>query len=86
MILPVSVLMPAHNQAAGLEQIADNWLRALDRLDRPYEFMVIDDGSTDATAATADRLAARHATMRVMRHDARRGFGAALRTGLAAAG
>src|SRR5205085_10646759 len=33
----------------------------------------------------ADGLGASNATMRAMRHDARRGFGAALRTGLAAA-
>src|SRR5438874_9470137 len=79
---PISVLLPAYSQAAGLETIVENWLRALDRLERPYEFLVINDGSADGTAATADRLAARHAAVRVLRHDARRGFGAALRTGL----
>ena len=79
---PISVLLPAYNQAAGLEPIIENWLRALDRLERPFEFIVIDDGSSDGTTVTADRLAARHAALRVVRHDARRGFGAALRTGL----
>src|SRR5438552_4122692 len=79
---PISVLLPVYNQAAGLEPIAEPWLRALDRMDRPYEFIVIDDESTDDTAAIADRLAARHPAVRIVRHDARRGFGAALRTGL----
>ena len=79
---PISVLLPAHNQAAGLEPIVDGWLRALDRLDRPYEVLVIDDASTDGTRAAADRLAARHPTVRVLHHDAHRGFGAALRTGI----
>src|SRR5437763_15355480 len=79
---PISVLLPACNQAAGLETIVENWLRALDRLERPYEFLLIGDGGSDGTAATADRLAARHAHVRVLRHDARHGFGAGLRTRL----
>jgi len=43
------------------------------------EVIVVDDGSTDATAdAAAD------AGARVLRHDARHGYGAALRTGILA--
>jgi glycosyltransferase involved in cell wall biosynthesis len=79
---PISVLLPAYNQANGLESIAESWLRALDRLGQSYEFIVIDDGSMDGMAAAADRLTAHHPTVRVLRHDTRRGFGAALRTGL----
>jgi glycosyltransferase involved in cell wall biosynthesis len=79
---PISVLLPAYNQAAGLEPIVENWLRALDRLGRPYEFIIINDGSTDDTAAVAVRLAVRHPAVRVLRHDSHRGFGAALRTGI----
>jgi glycosyltransferase involved in cell wall biosynthesis len=82
---PISVLLPAYNQAAGLEPIAEGWLRALGRLERPFELFVIDDGSADGTPAVADGLAARHSAVRVLRHDTRRGFGACLRTGLAAA-
>jgi glycosyltransferase involved in cell wall biosynthesis len=83
---PLTVLLPAYNQAAGLEAIGGSWLRELDRLGRPYELVVIDDGSTDETGAVADRLAARWPRARVVRHDKRQGFGACLRTGLAAGG
>jgi glycosyltransferase involved in cell wall biosynthesis len=82
---PISVLLPAFNQAAGLDPIVENWLRALRRLERPVELIIIDDASTDDTGTVADKLAARHPEVRVLRHDARRGFGACLRTGLAAA-
>ena len=82
---PISVLLPAFNQVAGLEPIANAWLRELDRLDRPYEFIIIDDASTDGKAAVVERLSAAKATVSVLRHETRRGFGAALRTGLAAA-
>jgi glycosyltransferase involved in cell wall biosynthesis len=82
---PISVLLPAYNQEAGLAPIAESWLRALGRLDRPFEFLVIDDASTDGTSAAAAGLADRQPAVRVLRHDTRRGFGACLRTALTAA-
>src|SRR5205814_8623283 len=44
-----------------------------------------DDGSTDTTAAVLTDLTNRVPYLRVLRHDTRRGFGASLRTALAAA-
>jgi glycosyltransferase involved in cell wall biosynthesis len=79
------VLLPVHNQAAGLESITENWLRALSRLERQVEFVVINDASTDDSAAIAGKLAGRHPEMRVLKHDQRQGYGAALRAGVAAA-
>lgn len=77
--------MPVFNQAAGLESIAENWLKALGRLDRPVELIVVDDASTDDTATIAGRLAARHHEVRVLSHESRTGYGACLRTAFAAA-
>jgi glycosyltransferase involved in cell wall biosynthesis len=82
---PITVLLPAFNQAAGLEEIARRWLRELDRLDRPYELVLIDDGSTDGTAAVMGKLATDRPAVRILRHEQRRGIGACLRTGLGSA-
>jgi glycosyltransferase involved in cell wall biosynthesis len=79
------VLLPVFNQVAGLEPIVESWMRALAKLERPVEFIIIDDASTDGTASAAAKLVARHAGLGLLRHDARRGPGAGLRTGLAAA-
>jgi glycosyltransferase involved in cell wall biosynthesis len=79
------VLLPAFNQAAGLSAIVDGWLRVLNKLGRDFEFFVIDDGSTDSTADLAAGYASRNRRIRFLRHDQRRGFGAALRTGVATA-
>src|SRR5438552_1985035 len=37
---PISVLLPAFNQAAGLEPIANAWLRELRRIGRVYRLIV----------------------------------------------
>lgn len=79
---PISLLLPVFNQAAGLEPIVESWFRAQPKLNRQLEFIVIDDGSTDETRSIAEKLAARHSEMRLLRHDTRRGFGACLRTAL----
>ena len=50
-----------------------------------YEVIVVDDGSRDATNAVATRLAAGDPHVRVVTHPRNRGYGAALRTGIAAA-
>ena len=50
-----------------------------------YEIIVVDDGSRDGTFAVATRLAAGDPHVRVLQHERNRGYGAALRTGIAAA-
>ena len=54
-------------------------------LDRDFEIIVVDDGSKDQTAAIAGRLAERFAEVRLEKHATNRGYGAAIRTGFAAA-
>jgi len=51
----------------------------------PYEVVIVDDGSTDGTAAAADALAAARKDVRVARLTPNRGLGAALRAGFAEA-
>ena len=62
-----------------------DWVNAAKALQREYEIVVVDDGGSDETTARADALAHSHVDLRVIHHSQRRGLGAALRTGLAAA-
>ena len=71
---PVCVVLPVHNPDRLPAAVAD-WRTALAKLGRPAELVVVDDGST--TPVQLDGV-------RVLRHDARQGFGACLRTALAA--
>jgi cellulose synthase/poly-beta-1,6-N-acetylglucosamine synthase-like glycosyltransferase/peptidoglycan/xylan/chitin deacetylase (PgdA/CDA1 family) len=75
---PVSVVVPAYNESAGIEAA----VRSLLASDHPVEIIVVDDGSTDGTADLVESL--RLPGVRVIRQE-NAGKPAALNTGLAAA-
>jgi glycosyltransferase involved in cell wall biosynthesis len=79
---PISAVLLAHNEEPHLDAVVTEWTAALDELQRDYELILVDDGSTDRTAALAEELAARLPRLRVLRHPEHRGRGAALRTAL----
>jgi glycosyltransferase involved in cell wall biosynthesis len=82
---PLSVVLTAHNAGGELEGVVGGWARQLDALQRPYEIILVDDGSSDDSGARADALALQLPSLVVHRHAAPRGLGAALRTGVGAA-
>ncbi|WP_432146500.1 glycosyltransferase [Streptomyces sp. bgisy084] len=75
---PVSVIVPAYNESAGIEAS----VRSLLASDHPVEIIVVDDGSTDGTGDVVESL--RLPGVRVIRQR-NAGKPAALNTGLAAA-
>ena len=60
-------------------------LAVLPRFADDIEVTVIDDGSSDRTGQIADDLAKAEPRVRVVHHGARRGYGGAVRSGLASA-
>jgi glycosyltransferase involved in cell wall biosynthesis len=81
----VSAVMPAYNEEACLEQATENLRQALAECTEEFEIILVDDGSTDATPAMADRLAEMHPEVRVIHHRPNAGYGASLRDGFRAA-
>jgi glycosyltransferase involved in cell wall biosynthesis len=61
-------------------------LEVLRELCDDYEVIIVDDGSSDASGAVIDSLAAAYPEVRVVRHDRNRGYGAALRSGIKTSG
>ena len=82
----LSYFFPAHNEEANLEGLVDEALATLPLLAETFEIIAVDDGSRDATPSIADDLAARHPdVVRAVHHPTNLGYGAALRSGFAAA-
>ena len=78
-------MVPCHNEEGNIPRYSAELLPALDALGEPYEVLIVDDGSTDGTAAAAAAFAAAHPAAEVLRLTPNQGLGAALRAGFAAA-
>ena len=82
----LSYFFPAHNEEGNLEGLVDEAMATLPTLADVFEIIAVDDGSKDGTPALVDALAARHPDIvRAVHHPTNLGYGAALRSGFAAA-
>lgn len=77
----LTVLMPAHDEGAGIHDNIAETLRVLQGGSSDHEIIVIDDGSTDNTYAEATRFAADNPCVRVIKNSTNLGKGGALREG-----
>ncbi|MFI5213567.1 MAG: glycosyltransferase family 2 protein [Gemmatimonadales bacterium] len=77
----VSVLVPAKDEAESLPEFMRQAESALKAAPFTAEVVVVDDGSSDATWAVLQTLAAKYGFVRPVRHRAQRGIADALRTG-----
>lgn len=76
----VSVVIPAFNEEQGVAEVVTELRDTLEQHGLMAEIIVVDDGSSDQTARKAAAAGAR-----VLRHRSNRGYGAALKSGIAAA-
>ena len=77
----ITVFFPAYNDAGSIRTLVETALGVLPMLADEYEVLIIDDGSTDATGAIIDDLAAHHPAVRAIHHERNTGYGGALRSG-----
>jgi len=80
--MKLSVVIPAHNEAGSIGRTVEALALTLDRESIPWEILVVDDHSADATVDEIVALAARHPGVRCISNERRGGFGYAVRSGL----
>ena len=77
--------MPALNEEGNIQQAINAVTSAAGELFVDYELIVVDDGSSDRTAAIAQDNARENGRIRLLSHPSPRGFGASYNTGRLAA-
>jgi putative flippase GtrA len=83
----LSVFFPAYNEEANIRTAVEEAVRVIDESPYvgDYEILVVNDGSHDNTLAISRELEALLPQVRVVDHSTNKGYGAALRSGIAAA-
>jgi len=77
----ISVVVMAFNEAGSLESAIREIDTVLCELGRPYEILIVDDGSSDGTGKIADCLAKKSGNIKVIHHETNKGLGEAYKTG-----
>ena len=81
----LSVFFPVYNDGGTIASMVITADTAARRLTDDYEIIVVNDGSSDATAEVLQELTRLNLRVRIVDHPTNRGYGAALRSGFAAA-
>ena len=78
----LSVVIPAHNEEGSVRETVDAVRGRLAAEEIPYEIVVVDDASSDRTAAIVAEIATEDNGVRCITSPYRNGFGFAVRAGL----
>lgn len=76
----LTIAIPTYNERETLSRVVSELVLAARRLGGGFEVLIVDDGSTDGSAAVADQAAAATPEARVVHHAANQGLGGVYRT------
>ncbi len=78
----ISIVIPAYNESGRIGKALDEVLRCVHERDWQAEILVVNDGSTDRTAAIVQELAGLHPEIRLLNNPENRGKGFSVRQGV----
>lgn len=70
-----SIAVMCYNEEGSLAEMVDRTVRVLRELGKPFEILIIDDGSVDSSPRIAESLAEKYSEVRVLRHPTNVGIG-----------
>jgi len=77
----MSVVVPAYNEEAGIADLLGTLRSRMEAYQRPYEILVVDNGSQDRTVEVVESIAD-GTPVRVLRNEVNRGKGFSVRRGM----
>ncbi len=80
----LTVFFPVFNDENTIRQVTYKAIDACASLVDDYEVIIVNDGSPDNSGQIADELAEENERVSVIHHETNQGYGAAIRSGLAA--
>ncbi len=84
-ISSISAVFPAYNDGGTIASMVSAAWIALHQVAEDFEIIVVNDGSSDYTAAILEEVSSRYSELRVITHSTNQGYGATLRTGFSVA-
>jgi glycosyltransferase involved in cell wall biosynthesis len=78
----LSVTIPVYNEVENLAPLHERLVAALERLGKPFEIILVNDGSTDGSEGALDALSARDARVKVVHFQRNFGQTAAMMAGI----
>jgi glycosyltransferase involved in cell wall biosynthesis len=79
----LSVVIPIYNEIGAMNDLPQRLAGVLEQMKEPVEFILVNDGSTDGSGEILKTLNVPY--IRVIHHQRNMGYGATLKTGIAAA-
>jgi Glycosyl transferase family 2 len=81
----LSIILPTYNEEQVIASTVSDILGVLSSWHMDFEVLVVNDGSTDHTAAIVETIADMYPQVRLVTHSTNQGYGAALASGFTAA-
>jgi glycosyltransferase involved in cell wall biosynthesis len=77
----LSIFFPFWNEEKNVEKVVADTIPVAEKVARKWEIIMVNDGSSDNTAAICESLAKKNNNLSVITHSPNRGYGAALKEG-----
>jgi dolichol-phosphate mannosyltransferase len=81
--MKLSIVVPAHNEEENIGQAISEIIAEMTREKIDYEIIAVDDNSVDSTPAVLAEMSAKCPNVKIVRRNPPKGFGSAIREGLA---
>ncbi len=79
----ISFFFPVYNDERTVRLVTEKAIKLFDEIANQYEVVIVDDASPDKAGEIADQLAREYPQVKVVHHETNRGYGAAVRSGIA---